>query len=132
MKIIVTFITRCKLVPICLLTTLSLFLSISSGCQSLTSQARGEMSNLRCEDTSRIVNGQFDYGFNVVFTVKNTGQLGAINVKAELSTSEGEWQREQNLNFTAGESQTLTYFFDEPTINVNNPQCKVRVFPQAN
>lgn len=111
---------------------LILFLFFFTGCEALTSQAKGQISNLRCENATGIVNGQLDYGINVIFNVKNIGKSGVISIKAKLSTSEGEWQQEQNLDFNAGESKTLKYFFAEPTINVNNMQCKISIFPEAN
>lgn len=78
-----------------------------------------------------IVNGQLDAGIMVTLTVKNNGESGFINIYPKINTSEGEWHRSQNVQFGAGESKTLTYFFDEPTINATNIQCWVSISPDA-
>jgi hypothetical protein len=102
------------------------------GCDKGTfSKAKGKAANLKCEADVGIVNGEPDAGVNVIVTVKNVGETGFINIKPELSTSEGEWRRSQDVHFDAGESQILTYFFDEPTINAKNIQCRIGISPNA-
>lgn len=100
--------------------------------RAATSQAYGEVSDLSLDHESRIVNGEFDYGVTVSFTIKNTGEAGIIEISPRLSCSEGEWSREQNLQFTAGEQKSLTYFFQEPTINSSNIEVEIRTIPGVN
>ncbi|GEM_PF-1369901 len=100
------------------------------GCAAL-SDAKGEVSNLRRKEEAKIVNGELDYGFIVSVTVKNVGKAGVIEIKPWLSSSEGEWKRTQTLNFTAGESKDLTYFFHEPTINATNIEYGIDVLPDS-
>lgn len=107
---------------------LAIFLALAFG-STPTSKAKGQWSNLDCKHDTGIVNGELDYGVTVSVTVKNVGQAGTINIKPVLSTSEGQWRRDQDLNFKAGESKTLTYFFSEPTINASNIQCRITVSP---
>jgi hypothetical protein len=77
----------------------------------------------------RFIGEQPDAGVVVKGTITNVGQRGAIRVKVHLSTSEGEWDREQNVVFRAGERKELRWFFHEPTINVSNVQSRVSVSP---
>lgn len=100
-------------------------------CRSLTSSAKGRASNLKCEKSAGLVNGEMDAGVNITVVVTNAGEAGAITVRPEITTSEGEWSRSQELHFKKGESKTLTYFFDQPTINASNIECQVGVFPNA-
>lgn len=93
------------------------------------SKAKGQVSNVRCEHDTRVINGDLDYGVSVTLTAKNVGEPGNITIVPRLSTSEGEWDREQSLSFGAGEARTLTYFFHEPTINATNIQCRAKAFP---
>ncbi|HEX8175525.1 MAG TPA: hypothetical protein VF543_10430 [Pyrinomonadaceae bacterium] len=102
------------------------------GCRTLMSRAKGKVSNVSCKAGVGYVKGQLDAGIDVIVTIKNVGEAGFINIKSELSTSEGEWTRSQDVQFSADESRTLTYFFDEPTINAKNIQCRVGVSPRAN
>ncbi len=103
------------------------------GFGSCLSPAKGQYSNLRCEPSVGIIKDEPDFGIDVKVTVKNTGKEGEIKVFATLSTSEGEWSREQKLIFNEGESRNLTYFFHEPTINIdkNGIQCRIKVSPSA-
>ncbi|MET0622170.1 MAG: hypothetical protein ABW250_04225 [Pyrinomonadaceae bacterium] len=81
-----------------------------------------------------VINNEPDAGIDVKVTVTNVGEAGYIKIRPELSTSEGEWSRSQNLRFNKGESKSLTYFFHEPTVNVfagSNVQCRVGVSPTA-
>lgn len=93
------------------------------------STADGAVSNLAAAEDARVINGEFDYGFNITFTVRNVGDSGIITVSPWLSSSEGEWSRVQKLNFRAGESMNLTYFFHEPTVNATSVQYGVNVSP---
>lgn len=102
-----------------------------SACRALLSGAKGRASNILCEPSAGIVDGQPDAGINVKVTVTNVGSEGFISIRPELSTSEGEWSRSQDLNFSKGESKTLTYFFKEPTLMADNIQCRVGVTPSA-
>jgi hypothetical protein len=101
------------------------------GCVELTSKAKGKASNLVCEKSARFINNDMDAGIDVAITVKNVGETGIIVVTPKITTSEGEWSRRQELQFNAGESKNLTYFFAEPTINATNIQCTVGVLPNA-
>jgi len=118
-----------RVISLMVITLLSMFLI---GCpRGLTSRAKGQASNLRCEHDIGFVKGEPDAGITVSVTVKNVGEAGFITIRPELSTSEGEWNRSQDLQFNAGETKTLTYFFDEPTINATSIQCRVGIFPNA-
>lgn len=97
--------------------------------RAATSEANGTVSNLTATDDSRIVDGEFDYGWTVAFTVTNTGKAGIISISPWISCSEGEWSRHQSLNFHPGESMNLSYFFHEPSINASNGQYGVKVTP---
>jgi hypothetical protein len=117
-----------RLIPLIAIALLLVFLP---GCKTLTSKAKGKASNIGCKADIGLVKGELDAGVRISVTVKNVGQAGFINIKPELSTSEGEWTRSQDLHFDAGESMTLTYFFDEPTIMATGIQCRIGVYPKA-
>ena len=114
------------------LMAISLMLMFVLGCpRGLTSKAKGQASNIGCEASVGFVKGELDAGIKVNVTVKNVGETGFITIKPELSTSEGEWNRSQDLQFQAGETKALSYFFDEPTVNARSIQCRVGIFPNA-
>jgi hypothetical protein len=103
-------------------------------CRSTLSNAKGETSDVKCEAGMGVINNEPDAGVNLKVTVTNVGEAGYIKVSPELSTSEGEWSRSQNLQFNKGESKSLTYFFHEPTVNIfggSAIQCRVAVSPAA-
>jgi hypothetical protein len=97
--------------------------------EAVASQADGKVSNFVRREDTRFVNGELDYGFTLTFIVENKGKAGIIKIMPWLSCSEGEWTRTQNLQFEAGESKNLTYFFHEPTINSENVQSGVKISP---
>lgn len=76
-----------------------------------------------------LIDGAPDAGVRVKATIKNDGKEGTLRVKVRLSSSEGEWTREQKLHFGSGESKDLTWFFGEPTINASNIQSWIEVSP---
>lgn len=105
-----------------------------SECRSAFSNAKGQTSDIKCEPGMGVINNEPDAGINVKVKVTNVGEAGFIKVTPELSTPEGEWTRSQTLQFRKGESQALTYFFHEPTVNVfgsSAVQCRVGVSPSA-
>ncbi|HMS38615.1 MAG TPA: hypothetical protein PKE69_00070 [Pyrinomonadaceae bacterium] len=104
---------------------------VITGCE-LTSRAKGKVTDYKCSPTAGFVNGEMDYGVEVKLKIKNIGEEGIIKISSELSTSEGTWKRSQKLTFKAGEEKSLSYFFSEPTVNVTNVQCKIKVFPESN
>lgn len=93
------------------------------------SNAKARIRNLKAEEDTRIVNNEMDYGVSISFTLTNAGEAGLIRVSPWLSSSEGEWSRQQTLNVGAGQAINLTYFFPEPTINASNVQYGVRTKP---
>ena len=102
-------------------TTLLIFVAyaiLAAGTEN--SDANCEISNLTGEPDVGIINGEADAGYKISLTVKNVGKSGAIKIAPWLSSSEGEWKREQNLPFEAGASRELEFFFYEPTINATN------------
>ena len=92
-------------------------------------KAIGEIVLVEQVEDTGMIDGEVDYGVRVKTRVKNAGQEGFIKIQANLSTSEGEWTREQKLHFDAGQSRELTWFFSEPTINVSNVESWVYVSP---
>ncbi len=117
-----------RFIPIMAIALLMISLA---GCKTLMSKAKGKASDLNCKADVGLVKGELDAGIKLTLTVKNTGEAGYINIKPELSTSEGEWSRSQDLQFDAGETMNLTYFFDEPTIMATSIQCRVGIYPKA-
>ena len=97
--------------------------------EALSSNAVPRITNMQAGHDTRIVNDEFDYGVTITFTIKNVGEAGMIRLQPWISCSEGEWSREQNLNFDAGESMDLSYFFHEPSINASNLQYGVKHQP---
>ncbi len=105
-----------------------------SQCRPTFSNAKGRVSDVKCEPFMGVIDEKPDAGINVKVTLTNVGEAGFIEVTPELSTSEGEWSRSQTLRFRKGETQTLTYFFHEPTVNVfasSNVQCRAAASPSA-
>ena len=95
------------------------------------SNAKGTLIKSSAKDGIGLVDNQPDYGFTVTAVVKNVGKRDPIRIVARLNCDEGEWQRTQDVHFAAGETQTLNYFFSEPTVNVSNCQYSVSVWPSA-
>lgn len=101
------------------------------GVKACLSNAKGTASKPLCEHSASVVNGKADYGVDVSSIVQNIGNDGVISIIVQLSTSEGTWERKQELVFEKDETKKLTYFFDEPTINTTNIQCLIEVYPNA-
>jgi hypothetical protein len=95
------------------------------------SDARGRVVKTNADYDVRLVNGELDYGLNVTVTVKNVGEPGSLRITPRVSTSEGEWDRTQNLHFDAGETKELSYFFHEMSINAQSVHYGASVFPAA-
>ena len=72
------------------------------GCRALTSKAKGKASSINCSHDVGIINGEMDAGVKVTVNVRNVGESGFINVKPEISTSEGEWNRSQDVRYKGG------------------------------
>lgn len=115
------------------ITSILIALAIFSAATLLTgcSKATGQVEKISSEKDVQIINGEADYGIKLTIIVKNVGESDSIRITPQLSSSEGEWERTQNLYFDAGQTKTLTYFFHEPTINATNIHYSVNVFPKA-
>jgi len=108
---------------------IAVYAVLAGGSGPETSQATCKVSNLTSEPDVQLINGAMDAGYLIKFRVMNTGQAGSIRVAPWLSSSEGEWSREQNLVFEPQQSFDLKYFFYEPTINATNIQYGVKCTP---
>lgn len=76
-----------------------------------------------------VVDGEFDFGHQVVVKIKNNGQQGPVIVNVVLSTSEGEWTRKQTVTMSADETKELAYLFTEPTVNASNVEYRITTLP---
>ncbi|MEQ9401204.1 MAG: hypothetical protein RJQ04_18710 [Longimicrobiales bacterium] len=99
------------------------------GCEAVFSPAVPAVSAGNCDADFTITSDGPDAGFTYSFVLTNVGDAGVINVMPGISTSEGEWMRDQTLHFEAGESRRLSYFFAEPSIHAQNAECFVRTIP---
>lgn len=97
----------------------------------LFSSAKGQLIQFTGKNDIGLIDSQPDYGITVTAVVKNVGTRDAIRIMVRLSCDEGEWRRTQDVQFAAGETKTLNYFFSEPTVNVSNCQYGVRLWPSA-
>ncbi len=109
--------------------TAFVLLGLGSIDSNASSKAKANITNLKGVWDVRSINNELDYGLQVTFTVTNIGEYGIIKVAPWLTCSEGEWSKTQSLTFNAGETMNLTYFFDEPTVNVTNAQFGVKYSP---
>jgi hypothetical protein len=50
---------------------------------------------------------------------------GKVALTANLSTSEGNFQRQQDLQLSEGEVRDLKYQFSEPTLNATNVEMQM-------
>jgi hypothetical protein len=92
------------------------------------SQANCKVGDVSVEPDVVILDGP-DAGFKVSFPIENAGKDGTVSIKVRLSTSEGTFERQQDLSLSAGASRQLAYSFHEPTINATNVQAIVNCTP---
>ena len=104
-------------------------LLLTSACDEIMSEAKPKVYGLEGSHDTRVINGEFDYGLTLTFTVRNEGKAGVVVISPRLSSSEGEWQRRQKITLGAGQDQRFEYFFHEPTVNATNLYYAVDVIP---
>jgi hypothetical protein len=92
-------------------------------------KAECAFSNLKGASDVFLVNGEMDAGYTLSVTVKNVGKAGRVALTANLSTSEGNFQRHQDLQLSEGEVRDLKYQFTEPTLNATNVEVRMECAP---
>ena len=107
-----------------------ILLLIGAFLSSAGSGAECELSDLYTNQSVALTDGDFDASHVIKATVRNVGKPGNITVRAELSTSEGNFVREQTLMLDAGETRPLSYAFPEPTINASNVEGRLSCSPR--
>lgn len=117
-----------------LLPLLLLLIAISStACEVaevVFSQAEGVVANVKLEnDLTADGQGNPDYAVTVYCDVKNVGDEGKLLVTYRVTSSEGDWTKEDDLYFRAGETRSLTKLFPEPSIRASNIRAYVKVYP---
>ena len=100
-----------------------------SGAWNPGNEAVGNIVKVQQLGDVGLIDGVPDAGVRVQTTIKNEGKEGFLHVKARLSSSEGEWSREQKLHFISGESKELAWFFSELSVNASNVHSWVEVSP---
>ena len=88
---------------------------------------KAEVSKVQWSTDTRFVKGELDYGVVLSGLVRNPGKSADFKVVAFLSCSSGNWIRPQLLNFSAGETKNLTYFFHEPNFGDSLSNCQGRI-----
>ena len=97
-----------------------------AGCEP---RPRGDVSDITRQEHPALIGDGLDWGSEVGFVLTNGGGRGMIHVTVTLSSSEGQWNRSQDLLLEAGQSRHLVYFFQEPTVNATNFQALVDAEP---
>src|SRR5690606_24888202 len=95
-----------------------------------SARAECAFSNLKAVSDVFLVNGEMDAGYTVSVTVKNVGKEGKVALVANLSTSEGDFHRSQELQLPEGDVRDLKYQFTEPTLNATNVQARMECTPE--
>lgn len=103
---------------------------VSELINSVSSDASCQIHSHKLQKDLFIIRNDSDFGYLLAAKVYNAGKTGAIYFKAELTTSEGEYQRSQKMEFAAGEVRTLYFQFPEPTINATNVRYTVSCSPK--
>jgi len=93
------------------------------------SQADCEVIAVETIQDTYIVNDNFDFGYTVLAKIRNVGHHGTMTIKAMLSTSEGNYERSQQLVFNPLQETVLRYQFAEPTINATGIQGRILCTP---
>jgi hypothetical protein len=75
------------------------------------------------------INDEWDAGYLVSTIVRNASESGGVSVVIRLSTSEGTFERSQNVILQKGDSMKLEYKFHEPTVGAQNVQAQVGCSP---
>lgn len=99
--------------------------------QCIRNGPKGRIVSSRCSHTIGLIDGEPDAGINIEISVKNEGKAGTINVGTTLSSSEGEFSRNQSLHFRENERKDLKFLIHEVTINASNLECRGKVSPEA-
>lgn len=76
-----------------------------------------------------VKNQEPDAGYTVKVSLINVGKSDNIHLKAQLSSSEGTFIREQDSFVDAGVSRTFFYQFPEPTVNATNIESRAWCSP---
>lgn len=76
-----------------------------------------------------LVRGELDWGYQVLTTIRNNGDRGDVTIRVTLTSSEGQWERNQQLHMESGETMDLAYLFTEPSVNATNIQYRLFIWP---
>jgi hypothetical protein len=94
------------------------------GCSS----PQGRVTHVSVGDDVVFGEGGFDYGYRVRATVENTGETrGHFVVEATLSCTEGLYRTQRDLLLESGDEQSMTFFFDEPTVESEEASAIVAI-----
>lgn len=87
-----------------------------------------KLENLDVTGEPRVINGNLDYGAVVAFDVTNiTDKPQEVQLRIEVSCSEGKWTQDQKVALAGKESRRLTLFFPEPTIDSSDLKGRVHI-----
>ena len=90
---------------------------------------RCELEITDIESSIAMINGTPDASFVVRLTATNNGQSADMPINVSLSTSEGNFERNQSIYIESGDSRSLSYTFHEPSVNVTNLQARASCLP---
>ena len=97
------------------LLSFALSVAILSAAVMTSSCARLEVLSQRLSETVVKTNNEDDYSIKYTISVRNKGTAGRVRVKAKLFTPEGQFYREQIVDFTGGDEEDFVFIFTEPT-----------------
>lgn len=103
----------------------------SGNAATLASKADCRILSTDSVADSYLINDNPDFGYTVRAVIHNVGQEGPIKVQASLSTSEGNFERLQELTFQTNQQLQLSYQFSEPTINATGIQSQIACIPSS-
>jgi hypothetical protein len=86
------------------------------------------LQNVQQRADTQVINGDFDWGVEISYDLQNTSSDPQdVTVEMRVSCSEGKWTQRRSTHLQGSETQHVTQFFAQPTINATNINSEAQI-----
>lgn len=123
----------CGCLTLLAIIAVALFTGIIGGLSFLAKFVpEAKIHNFTTTADAQLINGEMDAGYMLACDVENLwDDPQDVIVEMELSCSEGQWTERRTVHLKGKETQHVTHFFAQPTINATNVRSQVKVVKDA-
>jgi hypothetical protein len=89
---------------------------------------KAHINNFTSAGDTQLINGELDWGIQISFDLQSvSSDPQNVTVEMKVSCSEGQWTQRRTVQLQPKETEHITQFFAQPTINATDIHSQAQI-----